>query len=160
MKSSLLMDILACNLSKVSWRFGEIYRLHLQTLFPAGFTLVSCLNFFKPDDGGDIFLRNVGWLSVVYMALYPRRQNSSKPLLLEPQILRAVLIFTALVIQPKAGWHMSSGLYPVHHADKQNAIPYVQCSRNVAESHLQTTDLLLPFRSLHQAISWDAYEVS
>jgi hypothetical protein len=29
--------------------------------------------FFDPEDGGDIFLRNVGYLSTDYMALYPRR---------------------------------------------------------------------------------------
>jgi hypothetical protein len=28
---------------------------------------------FDPEDGGDIFLRNIGWLSTDYMALYPRR---------------------------------------------------------------------------------------
>jgi hypothetical protein len=34
-----------------------------------------------------MFLRNVGWLSTDYTALYPRRQNSSQPPLWEPQIL-------------------------------------------------------------------------
>jgi hypothetical protein len=29
--------------------------------------------FFDPEDEGDIFLRNVGWLSTDYTALYPRR---------------------------------------------------------------------------------------
>jgi hypothetical protein len=33
--------------------------------------------FFVPEDGGDIFLLNVGWLSTDYMALNPRRENSS-----------------------------------------------------------------------------------
>jgi hypothetical protein len=28
---------------------------------------------FDPDDGGDMFLRNVGWLSEDYKALYHRR---------------------------------------------------------------------------------------
>jgi hypothetical protein len=28
---------------------------------------------FDPEDGGDNFLRNVGWLSADYTALYPRR---------------------------------------------------------------------------------------
>jgi hypothetical protein len=28
------------------------------------------------EDGGDMFLRNVGWLSMDYTALYPRRYNS------------------------------------------------------------------------------------
>jgi hypothetical protein len=33
--------------------------------------------FFDPDDGGDMFYRDVGWRSSVYTALYPRIQNSS-----------------------------------------------------------------------------------
>jgi hypothetical protein len=33
--------------------------------------------FFGPEDRGDMFLRNVGWLSLDYTASYPRRQNSS-----------------------------------------------------------------------------------
>jgi hypothetical protein len=41
----------------------------------AGFVLGL---FFDPEDEGDMFLRNVGWLLTAYMALYPRRQNSSK----------------------------------------------------------------------------------
>jgi hypothetical protein len=31
--------------------------------------------FFEPEDGGDIFLRNIGWLSTDYTVLYLRRQN-------------------------------------------------------------------------------------
>jgi hypothetical protein len=31
--------------------------------------------FFDPADGGDMFLRNIGWLSTDYTALYPRRYN-------------------------------------------------------------------------------------
>jgi hypothetical protein len=33
--------------------------------------------FFDYEDGGDMFLRNVGWLSTDHVALYPRRQNFS-----------------------------------------------------------------------------------
>jgi hypothetical protein len=42
---------------------------------------------FDYEDGGDTFLWNICWLSLDYVALYPRRQNSSKSLLWEPQIL-------------------------------------------------------------------------
>jgi hypothetical protein len=38
--------------------------------------LVSCclLSFFlNPEDGGDMLLRKVGWLSMDYTALCPRR---------------------------------------------------------------------------------------
>jgi hypothetical protein len=34
--------------------------------------------FFYPEDGGDMFLWNVSWLSMDYIPLYPRIQNSSK----------------------------------------------------------------------------------
>jgi hypothetical protein len=43
--------------------------------------------FVHPQVGGHKFLRNVDSLSTDYMALYPRRQNSSEPPLREPQIL-------------------------------------------------------------------------
>jgi hypothetical protein len=48
--------------------------------------LGSCL-LFSPEDGGHTFLRNVRWLSTDYMALYPRRQNSSY--LNHPEYVRA-----------------------------------------------------------------------
>jgi hypothetical protein len=31
------------------------------------------LGLFYPEDGSDMFLRNVGWLSTDYTALYPVR---------------------------------------------------------------------------------------
>jgi hypothetical protein len=34
---------------------------------------------FNPEDGDKMFLRNVSLLSMDYLALYPRRENSSKP---------------------------------------------------------------------------------
>jgi hypothetical protein len=44
--------------------------------------LSSCCSllglFFYLENGGDMFLRNVSSLSTDYMALYPRRLNSSK----------------------------------------------------------------------------------
>jgi hypothetical protein len=41
--------------------------------------LVSCWNYsFDPEDGGDMFLRNVGWHSTDYPALYPRSWYSSE----------------------------------------------------------------------------------
>jgi hypothetical protein len=56
--------------------------------------LATCLHtcfllglYFDPEDGGDMFLRNVGSLSTDYTALYPRRYCSSEQLLWEPQIL-------------------------------------------------------------------------
>jgi hypothetical protein len=43
--------------------------------------------FSYPENGGHSFLRNVGCLSTVYKALYPRRENSPLLPLWEPQIL-------------------------------------------------------------------------
>jgi hypothetical protein len=34
------------------------------------------LQLFIPEDGGDIFLRNVGGFSTYYRMLYPRRHKS------------------------------------------------------------------------------------
>jgi hypothetical protein len=33
--------------------------------------------FFDPEDGGDMFLRNIGWHSTDYTVLYPRSWYSS-----------------------------------------------------------------------------------
>jgi hypothetical protein len=35
------------------------------------------LGLFDPEDGGDMFLRNDGWLSTGHIALYPRLYYSS-----------------------------------------------------------------------------------
>jgi hypothetical protein len=34
---------------------------------------------FNPEDGSDLFFRNVDWLSLAYTALYPGKQTSLKP---------------------------------------------------------------------------------
>jgi hypothetical protein len=44
------------------------------TCLHAGFLLGL---FFHPEDEGDMFIRNVGWLSTDYTALCQRRYNSS-----------------------------------------------------------------------------------
>jgi hypothetical protein len=55
-------------------------------LLHAGFLLGL---FFDPKDGGNMFLRNVGRLSMDYTALYPRRQNSSDiTRMIKSQIMR------------------------------------------------------------------------
>jgi hypothetical protein len=45
-------------------------------LLPASADFLQGLRF-KPEDGGDMFLRNVGLLSSAYTALYLRIENSS-----------------------------------------------------------------------------------
>jgi hypothetical protein len=68
MKSSVFWDITPCSPVKLNKRLLPCCLLH------ASFSLGLLSD---PDDGGDMFLRNVGWLSPHYTALYPRRQNSS-----------------------------------------------------------------------------------
>jgi hypothetical protein len=49
--------------------FGKLVALHA-TCFDDGFLPGL---FFHLEDGGDMFLRNFGWLSKEYTAYYPRR---------------------------------------------------------------------------------------
>jgi hypothetical protein len=56
LKSAIFWDIML-------WQAEPV----LATCFHAGFLFGV---FFGPEDGGNMFLRNVGWLSTVYMA-YP-----------------------------------------------------------------------------------------
>jgi hypothetical protein len=57
--------------------YGSKNKLSKKTacyLLHAGFLLGLC---FDPEDGGDMFLWNVCWLSMDYAVLYTRRQNYS-----------------------------------------------------------------------------------
>jgi hypothetical protein len=78
MKSSILWDITPCSPLKIKWCFGGICRLHLQdwrlsqarNQHEAGSKQGLLFLLFNPEDGGEIFLRNVGWFSTDYTALY------------------------------------------------------------------------------------------
>jgi hypothetical protein len=73
MKSIVFWDMTPCSPLSVNRRFGRTYRSHLQgrrnkfnkkpaSKQVASYLLVSCWTyFFDPEDGGDMFLRNVGW---------------------------------------------------------------------------------------------------
>jgi hypothetical protein len=54
----------------------EIFTEPFPSLPPAC-SLVCWTYFFDPEDGGDMFLRNVGWNSTDYTASYSRRWYSS-----------------------------------------------------------------------------------
>jgi hypothetical protein len=84
MKSTIFWDITQCIPLRVNPSFAGTYRFHLQgrknelsrkpalnyVAIKAGFLFGL---FFYPEDGGDMFFRNVGWHSTDYTALYPRR---------------------------------------------------------------------------------------
>jgi hypothetical protein len=57
---------------RISWRWAQPWKqvALLAICFHAAFLL--CL-YFDLENGGDMFLRNVSWLSTDYTALYPRR---------------------------------------------------------------------------------------
>jgi hypothetical protein len=59
----------------IPWCITKIYRSLLTTCFHAGFFLGL---LFDTEDGGDMLLRKIGSLSNDYMALYLRRQHSSR----------------------------------------------------------------------------------
>jgi hypothetical protein len=69
--------ILGCPRLRI--QYIHSYNLHLRATKQnkAGSKAYLLGLFFDPEDGGDMFLRNVGWLSIDNTALYPRRQNSS-----------------------------------------------------------------------------------
>jgi hypothetical protein len=72
--------------------FGNLWSSILFKCLSSAFTLVSCwTHYFDPEDGGNMFLRNVGWHSTDYTTLYPRKLYSLEPPLWEPQILQLIL---------------------------------------------------------------------
>jgi hypothetical protein len=77
MKSSVLWDLTLCSPLKFNQHFGGICCFHFQGLriSSACYLLHDCFLpglFYDPEDGGNIFLRNV------YTELYPRRMELYK----------------------------------------------------------------------------------
>jgi hypothetical protein len=63
--------IMSCISVKVNRRFGGKYHLHLHGADAICFHASILLGlFFEPKNGGDMFLRNVGWISYDCKALY------------------------------------------------------------------------------------------
>jgi hypothetical protein len=104
MKSTIFWDISPCSPLEVNRRFGGTRPLHLQgwriswagnqresrwLCFHAGFLLGL---FFNPEDGGNMFLRNFGWFSTDYTALYPRRWYSLYYLHLQSSVDPYILV--------------------------------------------------------------------
>jgi hypothetical protein len=68
MESYILWDITPRSPLKVNRRFGALF----DTWFHIGFLLGL---FFDPEDGGDMFLRNVGLLQMEYTMSYSTKYN-------------------------------------------------------------------------------------
>jgi hypothetical protein len=71
LKGSIFWDITSCNPLKVNRRFGGTCAISCYLLH-AGFLLEW---FYNPEDGGDIFFRNISSLSTDDAMLYPRSLN-------------------------------------------------------------------------------------
>jgi hypothetical protein len=83
-KTFIFWDIKPCSPVKVNRRFRDICHLQFQdrrvgqvALLAAGFMLVSYLVYSSTLKREAMFLQNIGWLSLEYTALYPRRWYSS-----------------------------------------------------------------------------------
>jgi hypothetical protein len=70
MRSSIFWDITPCSPLKVNRRLGITSRRHRQIRRRRQ---ARNLHERRWQNGGDMFLRNVGWLSTDYTTLYPRR---------------------------------------------------------------------------------------
>jgi hypothetical protein len=79
MQSTIFRDIMSCSPLKVNRRYEGTYRpnLHGRRINRAGYLLVTCFHasvsfalFLDPEDVSNIFLRNFGWLSTNYTALF------------------------------------------------------------------------------------------
>jgi hypothetical protein len=68
MKITAFLYVLPCNPLKGNPRFRGIYCLHLHSQFATCFYAGILFGLFYPEDGGDIFLRNVFSLLVDYTA--------------------------------------------------------------------------------------------
>jgi hypothetical protein len=65
-------------LSSVRLKSTDVSEEHVASIFrieeyAEQETSIKAGSCFDPEDGGDLFLSNVGWLSTGYTALYPRK---------------------------------------------------------------------------------------
>jgi hypothetical protein len=85
-KSSVFWDITSCSGLQVNWRFRTTHRFHLQDRISESRNQYEAGNKHSTaEDGGNMFLWNVGWISLNYTALHPRKFNSSTVTTLKPK---------------------------------------------------------------------------
>jgi hypothetical protein len=83
-KSHIFWDVAPYSPLKVNWCVGGTCHLHLQgrrtsrDWYRLHAGLLLCL-FFRHEDGDDMFIRNVGWLSVDYTASQKRELFATLP---------------------------------------------------------------------------------
>jgi hypothetical protein len=83
-----------CCMVKVSRRFGGTRRFAKRCLLSASCWFFAWHILCNPEQRGNMFSRNVGWLSMNYTVFYHRRLNSSELSLREPQILQVYSVRT------------------------------------------------------------------
>jgi hypothetical protein len=124
MKSIIFWDMMPCSPLSVKRRFGGTRRQHLQQA-PACL-LVSCWTyFFDPEDGGDMFFRNVGWHSTDYTASYARRLYSN----------------CILFMWPPSGWKNTANILGGFHLvinrtkcmERNRSMDRFSCCQNILE---------------------------
>jgi hypothetical protein len=75
-KSTIFWDISPCSSLKVKRHFGRTYRFHFQGESRRQAELFLSVLFFKPEDGEDMFVRNVGGFSTDCMSYIPEDYTS------------------------------------------------------------------------------------
>jgi hypothetical protein len=102
-----------------------------------------------------MFLQKVGWLSTDYIALYPRRQDSSWPPLWEPQILHMFLFFNIILFSDDTGILSCSAIFMHATCDWASTLVI---------SHFPETDKTLHFMfvlvAMHTAVNMCNTQVS
>jgi hypothetical protein len=121
MRSSIFWGITPCSPFTVNWRFGGTFA----TCFRTGFLLGP---FFDPVDDGDMFLRNIGWLSLDCTALYLRRQNISVNCYFITQ-------YVSTITQSPSGRYMCYMIYSVtwHIMSLSKVVPVLMPWRRMGE---------------------------
>jgi hypothetical protein len=130
----------------VRWKYTDISEEHIASKLTL---LATCLHpgflldlFFDLENRGDMFLRNIGWLSTDCTALYPRRWCSST-------IVMSVIIFNDYYSQESFLFGRS---FHSHYSEKRTVFWKVtQCSSERAQHFVGTCRLHLQGQRVNQA---------